>query len=158
MPHRRALWFTFFTVALWAGVFPAVLIGDAGSGSVPLRAWPLVALGLALLVGGTALILYPGEELAERGVRLFGVTPGPVLVTDGWHGSIRNPMDVGVVLVAVASWAAFDVDLMWVVPAAALVYYVGGIGPYEDRRLLELFGEDFKEYKRSVPKWVPGGF
>jgi protein-S-isoprenylcysteine O-methyltransferase Ste14 len=26
---------------------------------------------------------------------------------------------------------------------------------YEEERLIELFGEDYREYQRRVPKWIP---
>lgn len=151
----RSTGYTVFTVALWGGVFPTVLAQEAQGRGLPLRAWPLVVLGALLLLAGSALVRFPGEELARRGVGLVWVRPGPVLVTDGWHGRVRNPMDVGVILIALASWAALDVGIMWVIPAASLVYYAAGVGPYEDRLLLEEFGDDFRYYRREVPKWLP---
>ena len=147
--------YSVFIVALWGGAFPTVLAQDAPGEGVPLRAWPLVVIGVLLLVTGSALVRFPGEELARRAVGLMWVRPGPVLVTDGWHGRIRNPMDVGVILIALASWVALDVPIMWVIPAAALVYYAAGVGPYEDRLLLEEFGDEFRAYRARVPKWIP---
>jgi protein-S-isoprenylcysteine O-methyltransferase Ste14 len=147
--------YTLFVVALWGGVFPALLAQEADGTGLPLRPWPLVVLGMALLFAGSVLVRFPAEELARRGIGLLLVRPGPVLVTDGWHGRIRNPMDVGVILIALASWTALDVGIMWVIPAAALVYYAVGIGPYEDRLLLEEFGDEFRDYRRRVRKWVP---
>ena len=152
---RRAIGYTVFVVALWGGVFPTVLAADVPASGVPLRPWPLVALGVLLLFLGSVLVRFPAQELADRGIGLLLVRPGPVLVTDGWHGRIRNPMDVGVIIIAAASWVALDVGIMWVIPAAALVYYAAAVGPYEDRLLLEQFGDEFRAYKRAVPKWVP---
>lgn len=147
--------YTVFVVALWGGVFPTVLAQEAPGAGIPLRPWPLVAAAVLLLFGGSVLVRFPAEELARRGVGLLLVRPGPALVTDGWHGRIRNPMDVGVILIAVAAWLTVDVSITWVIPAAALVYYAAGVGPYEDRLLLEKFGDEFRAYKRGVPKWLP---
>jgi protein-S-isoprenylcysteine O-methyltransferase Ste14 len=78
-----------------------------------------------------------------------------VLVTDGWYGRVRNPIDAGTTLMALWSLAAFDVVLMWVVPGAALINFTVGAGLYEDRRLFEEFGDEFTAYRRRVPKWIP---
>mgnify|MGYP001596349076 CR=1 FL=1 len=156
MPPVRpsAYLYTTVTVALWAVLLPAVLIRDQGPG-VPLRPFPLLLLAAAVLVVGTGLIHYPGRQLASAGVGLFGMTPGRVLVTDGWYRRVRNPIDIGTTLVAVSAWAAFDVTLMWVVPSAALINFAVAAGLYEDRRLFEAFGDDFTAYRRRVGKWIP---
>jgi len=154
---RRAGAYTVFVVALWAVVFPAVLVRDqtVGVGAIPWRNVLFLSGSAALLIAGTALVFFPGRSLARQGIAMLGTKPGSHLVTDGWHGTIRNPMDVGTTLLSLAAYAAFDVDIMWVVPAAALLYYTVGVGLYEDRRLLEEFEDDFPAYRRSVPKWVP---
>ena len=58
-------------------------------------------------------------------------------------------------LIAFAAWLSLAVDLMWVIPAGGLIYFVAGVGPYEDRRLLEVFDDEFKEYRSAVSKWLP---
>lgn len=159
MPRLRrslAVLHTIATVALWAVILPAVLIRDQeGGGGIPWRPLPLVIVAGAALLAGTVVVHYPARQLARRGIGLFGMTPGPVLVTDGWYGRVRNPIDVGTTLMALWSVAAFDVVLMWVVPGAALINFTVGAGLYEDRRLFEEFGDEFTEYRRRVPKWIP---
>jgi protein-S-isoprenylcysteine O-methyltransferase Ste14 len=154
---RAGPWiYTAVTVALWGGALPAILIRDeVGSLAVPWRAPGWIVLGGALLLAGTALVLYPAERLARAGVALFGVAPGRVLVTDSWYGRVRNPIDIGTTAIAFAAWVALDVELMWVMPVAALLTFTVGTGLYEDRRLLEEFADDFERYKREVPKWFP---
>jgi protein-S-isoprenylcysteine O-methyltransferase Ste14 len=76
-------------------------------------------------------------------------------VTDGVYGWVRNPIEMGTVVIAMSSVVALDLELGWVIPAAALVWAIGGIGPYEDRLLLEEFGEEFSTYRKAVRKWIP---
>ncbi len=122
---------------------------------MPWQGGGLVIVGAVLLVAGTALVLSSAERLAASGAPLFGVRPGPRLVGDGWYARIRNPIDVGTTMISFAALAAVAVELMWVVPMAALVNFTVGAGLYEDRRLLESFGDDFEEYRARVPKWLP---
>lgn len=149
-----ALGYAVFTIALWAIALPAVLVMDQGDG-LALRGAATVLPGVVSLAVGAAFVVAGSRTLAGRGVPLFGVTPGPVLVTDGWYGRIRNPIDLGSTLIAVGGWMVLAVDLMWVVPAAALVGFTVGSGLYEDRRLAEVFGDDFTAYRQRVPKWLP---
>lgn len=151
---RRHLPYVIFTFALWMVVLPGVLVLDAG-GRPPWRGPVGVSIAILIAVGGLRLIVAGSRRLARAGVQLFGVRPGPVLVTDDLYGRLRNPIDVGATLLAFASWLALDLALGWVVPAAALVSFVAGAGPYEDRLLLEEFEDEFRAYRRSVPKWWP---
>lgn len=142
-------------ILLWGLAMPAVLISDAGGPAFPWRGPGQVAGGIVLLVAGVVLVDTGARTLAVAGIGLFGVGPGSRLVRSGVYGRIRNPIDVGTVLIAFATWVSLSVELMWVIPAGGLIYFGAGVGPYEDRRLFEVFGDDFKEYRSAVPKWLP---
>lgn len=143
-----------FTVLLWGVGLPGMLVVDAG-GDIPVRGVPHLAVGLLLAAVGTALIEVGAAHLARSEIGPWGVRPGQRLVTDGPYGALRNPVDLGATLLAGASWVTLAVDLMWVVPVAALTTFVVASGPYEDRLLLEEFGDDFREYAATVRKWLP---
>lgn len=142
-------------VALWGVVLPAILIADAGGSMLPWRGVLPAAAAVLLAAAGTALVDAGARTLAAQDVGLFGVVPGERLVRTGIYARIRNPIDLGTVAISLASWLAFAVDLMWVITAGAIAYFVGGVGPYEDRRLLEEFGDDFRDYRAAVAKWAP---
>jgi protein-S-isoprenylcysteine O-methyltransferase Ste14 len=147
---------TVVTLLLWGVALPAVLARDrSGSFEVVWRGPAWVIAGVLLAGIGAFLLHLPARQLTRAGVGVFGVVPGPALVTSGWYRRVRNPMDIGATLVAVGAWAALAVPLMWVVPAAAAVNFGVGVGLYEDRRLVEEFGDEFAEYRRRVRKWIP---
>lgn len=151
-----ALGYTLVTVGLWVGLLPGMLIRDQeGTLEIPWRSPSMVVLGALVMVTGAVLVYLAGRSLSSRGVALFGLRPGPALVTDGYYGRVRNPIDVGTTLMALSPMAALAVDLMWVVPGAAAVYFTIGTGVYEDARLREEFGDRFVEYRAAVPKWLP---
>jgi protein-S-isoprenylcysteine O-methyltransferase Ste14 len=155
MPSARSIVYVTWLTLLWVVALPAALIADAAGGWFPARSPILVVLAVAVVVVGVWLIARSADQLVAGGVSLLGVAPGPRLVVDGVYGQIRNPIDVGTVLLSLAPWIAMRVELMWIIPAGTLVWLVGGIGPYEDRRLSETFGNEFDAYRHRVRRWVP---
>jgi protein-S-isoprenylcysteine O-methyltransferase Ste14 len=148
--------FTFFTVALWAGALPAALLrDDAGVFRLTWRPLPLVVTAGVVLLAGSVVLQGAGRQLSRAGGRLLGVRPGKALVTDGWYRRVRNPQHVGTALVALAPAVALAPRVMWAVPVLAVVWMVVGLEPLEDRRLLEVFGDAFVEYRAAVPRWFP---
>lgn len=140
---------------VWGVALPAALIVDeTGSAGPPWRSWG-VAPGSVLMLLGVALCATAGRQLAGSGAPLFGVRPGPVLVTDGLYGVLRNPQDVGATLISLGPPVAVDVPVLWIVPLIGLVYLAIGVEPLEDRHLLEAFGEEFRAYRSRVARWIP---
>lgn len=153
----RAGGYTVFTVGLWAIGLPTILARQPSGGFVvELRGQVSVGFGVALVIAGAWVVNRAATQLAENGVGVFSVAPGPMLVTDGWYGRLRNPIDVGIVVVSIGAAVALDLPRVWILPVAALVNGVVGAGFYEDRRLLEAFGDEFREYRQRVRKWIPG--
>lgn len=87
-------------------------------------------------------------------------TPSPAvptnkLVTQGPYRLVRNPMNIGEVMVmlALAGWFASWMLLVYAV-LAWLAFHVF-IVTFEEPRHLKVFGGDYEEYKRSVNRWLP---
>lgn len=144
-----------FIALLWAVALPAVLVADAAGESFPWRGPMEVSAAVVMLGAGLWLVDAGTRPLAAAGIGLWTVRPGVRLVTDGVYGRVRNPIEVGAVLIAIGTVVALDLELGWVIPAAALVWAVGGVGPYEDRLLFEEFGDEFSTYRTAVRKWIP---
>jgi len=148
--------FTFSTVLLWGGALPAALLrDDAGVFRLAWRPVLPLALGALSLLAGSAVVFAAGRQLSRAGVRLLGVRPGPVLLTGGWYRRVRNPQHVGIVLVALGPALALQPRVMWMIPLVAMVWMVVGLEPLEDRRLLEAFGDGFRDYRAAVSRWIP---
>jgi protein-S-isoprenylcysteine O-methyltransferase Ste14 len=148
--------YTAYVLAFWSiGLPVVVLVGERGSAVPVWRPWPFAVLAGIALASGAALVMAGGRRLAHAGVGLFGTQPGPVLVASGPYRYLRNPMDAGTVLVAAAPALALGLRQTWLVPVAAIVYLAVGFEPLEERRLLEAFGDEYSDYRRSVPRWFP---
>ena len=151
-----AAFHTALVVGIWGGLAPAALVrDDSGALDVQWRWWPFVMLAVLALLVGSALIHQAGRALARSGAHLFTTRPGPNLVTDGWYARLRNPQELGTVLVSIAPAIALAPIIAWLVPLVAIVYEAVALGPYEERRLEEAFTEDYDEYRASVGRWIP---
>jgi len=107
-----------------------------------------------------------GFAVALRCIWDFGWTghgtPAPFappqkLVVVGFYRYVRNPMYVGFfvgwlglwVIFGRANQAALTVALVAVVGVAFFVRL------YEEPTLRRMFGADYEEYRRNVPRWIP---
>ena len=76
------------------------------------------------------------------------------LVTDGIYSVIRHPQYVGLFLVSIGlmiQWPTLVTLLLW--PVMFIVYY--RLALREERRMIEVFGDRYLEYKKRVPAFFP---
>jgi protein-S-isoprenylcysteine O-methyltransferase Ste14 len=107
-----------------------------------------------------------GFAVAIRCVWDFGRTghgtPAPVapptkLVVVGFYRYVRNPMYVGFLIGWLGLWFIFgraDLAVIGVVCLVALGVDLF-VMFYEEPHLRELFGAEYDEYCRNVPRWLP---
>ena len=149
----NTLIFTLLVPATVAGWIPRALSrGEAPTGNLLLRGlgFILIALGIAIY-GHTAF-----WGFAVRGLG----TPAPIappskLVVEGLHRYVRNPMYIGVLLIVLGQAALFR--------SMALLRYAVGfwlaahlfVVLYEEPALQRKFGEDYRNYRQRVPRWIP---
>lgn len=159
-------------VALLRHAFAIVVLPGTVTGVIPyliLRARPLrpSVLGpmgqLGAQVFGGALIAC-GLALAIATIRQFATTgrgtlapwdPPRHLVVRGAYRYVRNPMIAGVLLVLLGEALAFRAlgVLIWFAAFAAL--NAAFIPLVEERMLERRFGDEYRQYRRSVPRWFP---
>ena len=119
--------------------------------------WPLTGLGVVLAVAAAALGLRRRRYLTTR--ILSGIPElegdGGNLLTQGPYAVIRHPRYVEVVA-AVFAYASFaNYAGSWVVALATLPA-LHGVVLLEERELAQRFGSAYDEYRRRVPRYVPG--
>ena len=123
---------------------------------------PVLASG-SQLVAGLVLIAAGLYLMARTILGFFQVGRGTLapwdpprrLVIVGMYAYVRNPMILGVILVvigqslALSSWAIFSFAVIaFVLNTAYLIFS-------EEPGLEKRFGEEYREYKRNVPRWIP---
>lgn len=107
---------------------------------------------LAVLLVITGLVLTGAGAIALGRDLVPWVSPreGAALRTSGAYRLTRNPIYVGL-LIAAAGWvvwfARVDVIVVWVLLAIVLVTKAR----VEERRLVERFGDEYREYAQRTP-------
>jgi len=107
-----------------------------------------------------------GFAVALRCVWDFGRTghgtPAPVvppkrLVVVGFYRYVRNPMYVGFFVGWIGLWVVFGrANVIAIVVAAVVILGVAAfVQLYEEPTLRKMFGAEYEEYCRNVPRWIP---
>lgn len=115
-----------------------------------------------LVLGSLFFVI--GMILAVSSVRLFmcsgSGTPAPwsppqKLVIEGAYRYVRNPMISGVCFILLAEVCFFlsnNLALWLIIFLSINMIYIPLV---EEKGLQKRFGEDYVEYKRHVPRWIP---
>jgi len=110
-------------------------------------AWGLVAVS-------TALVLWAGATFARHRTAVYPNLPARRLVTGGPYRYSRNPMYVGLTVLYLAG--VLWLDTLWPLLLLPLVLALlqRAVIRREERYLAAAFGDDYREFRRSVPRWL----
>jgi protein-S-isoprenylcysteine O-methyltransferase Ste14 len=144
-----------------AVVVPAIiLIADEGANV----GWGLAGIAVALpVLIGSALII-AGLAVWVWTVRLFmrigkGTLapwdPTRHLVVEGPYRHVRNPMITAVLAVLVGEAALFGSSALLIWSALFLGLNWVYFALFEEPGLERRFGDDYRTYRRNVPRWIP---
>jgi protein-S-isoprenylcysteine O-methyltransferase Ste14 len=110
-----------------------------------------IFLGVILPVSN--MIILSGIFLIIFGWRTIYGAKGK-LVTTGIYAQTRHPQYLGFILLTAGIdflWVTFSTLLLW--PILVFLYY--RLAKEEEREMEEKFGEAYREYKKTVPRFVP---
>ncbi len=119
-------------------------------------AWAARLLGAAVLLGGLALFIWCVALFARRGRgTIMPWDPTQQLIITGPYRHIRNPM-ITAVLCVVAGQALFHGSALTAALALFFflvnhVYFIKSEEPGLEKR----FGQSYRDYKATVPRWLP---
>jgi protein-S-isoprenylcysteine O-methyltransferase Ste14 len=156
--HLRAI---LFLPSLVTIVVPAALLYRTGSvnagwGSSGVARVAPMALGSALIAGGLTLVVSTVRLFATAGRgTLAPWDPTQRLVVQGPYRRVRNPMISGVLCVLLGETALFGSPPLLAWSGAFFLANAVYLPLVEERGLEERFGDDYRLYKRNVPRWVP---
>ena len=102
------------------------------------------------------LILWPAWHLAIGGLRIvFGeIREKPVVVNQGVFSQTRHPIYLGGILMYLAALVltlSMTAAITWVF----IILYYGFLARYEEKLLIEKFGDEYRLYMQQVPMWIP---
>jgi protein-S-isoprenylcysteine O-methyltransferase Ste14 len=147
----KTLIFTILVPGMVAVAIPYWLLGSGGRPDSSW--WPI---GVLLIAPAAALYLWCAWAFVTAGQG----TPAPIdppkrLVATGLYRMVRNPMYVGVVLILLGESIVFaSLTLLGYALLAWMCCHLFVV-LYEEPALRRKFGRSYKEYCKSVPRWIP---
>lgn len=108
--------------------------------------WPL---GVSIFILGLFLRIWAQQHLHYR------LKMKKDLVTTGSYSFLGNPIYLGNILICLGS--VVTSELLWFAPIALFYCFsiYSFVVRYEERHLLEKYGESYQKYMSEVPKWFP---
>jgi protein-S-isoprenylcysteine O-methyltransferase Ste14 len=156
-PHARrrsfgsSLWFL-LAFAAWIAVHRVV-----GVESLSLHEEPeaVRALGAALLVAATGFSIWARFALGTMWSSAPVAKEGHVLHTEGPYAVTRHPIYTGILGMLLATTLALDFGAWLYVFVLVVVFFELRIRS-EEQLLTETFPAAYKDYRRRVPRLIPG--
>lgn len=113
-------------------------------------------LGLLVMILGLSIMAINILSFIRKGKgTLAPWSPTRKLVIRGMYRYVRNPMIIGVLVVLAGETIAI---LSYKIGIWAVVFFVLNtihFIVYEEPDLEKKFGDEYREYKRNVPRWIP---
>jgi protein-S-isoprenylcysteine O-methyltransferase Ste14 len=112
--------------------------------------------GLVLMIIGLSIVVITVSAFIRKGDgTLAPWSPTKKLVMEGMYAYVRNPMISGVLMVLLGE--SLSVLSLPIFEWALIFFIVNNIffRVYEEPSLEKRFGDEYREYKRQVPRWIP---
>jgi len=90
----------------------------------------------------------------RKGTTVFSGGRPSRLVTSGWFSLTRNPMYLALVVCLAGFCVTLGALAPFLAPACAWFVYDSLVIPKEERKLEEVFGAEYREYKTKVRRWI----
>jgi protein-S-isoprenylcysteine O-methyltransferase Ste14 len=140
--------------ALWFWVLPGWLGFDVAA--VSGARWRWIGVVPSVLGFSVALRCIWDFGRTGRGTPV-PIVPPQKLVVVGFYRYVRNPMYVGFFAGWIGLWVVFGraSRAALAVVLVATLFVVLFVKFYEEPTLRKMFGADYEEYCRNVPRWIP---
>lgn len=123
----------------------------------PLASWPpglWRLLGAPFVVAGLGLAVAGSRRFDRVGTNIKTFDDPDILVTDGLFGPTRNPMYLGFLLSLIGAALGLGAASTLAGPVVFFVAADRWYIPFEEERMVAVFGERFVAYRRATPRWI----
>jgi protein-S-isoprenylcysteine O-methyltransferase Ste14 len=135
----------------------AVLLSVVLNRAIPVARFlefPVRYLGVPVILLGGLFAVLPARAFDRAGTTVRPFQESSTLITGGLNRTSRNPMYLGMVLILLG----FDIVLGSVAPFLILPIFMILLTRkfirHEEAMLEARFGDEYREYKRRVRRWV----
>ena len=111
-------------------------------------------LGPLMILGGFAVGLLGLREMRQAGTNVDPYRPATAVVTGGPYRFTRNPIYVGFILMYLGISALANAILPILLLPAVQQLMRRGVIEREERYLESKFGDEYRQYKESVRRWI----
>ena len=108
-------------------------------------------IGLGLIAFGGWLALY-SIQIVFRDYR-----PEPIMITEGMFSKVRHPIYLGAMLVYLGV-LCLTLSLVGAIVFLFVMLVYQWLAKHEEKLMLGIFGDAYRDYIRRVPMWVPRVF
>ncbi|MGD0339628.1 MAG: isoprenylcysteine carboxylmethyltransferase family protein [Bacteroidota bacterium] len=116
----------------------------------------LSVIGLILVAGGMVILAITISMFIRMGKgTLAPWNPTKKLVVTGFYSHVRNPMITGVLTTLLGESSIFHSTTIFI---WSIIFFIINSIYFmfsEEPGLIRRFGEEYLEYKRNVPRWIP---
>ena len=110
---------------------------------------------IALIVLGAALAIWGRLTFSQKGAEIFPSSEAhSALVASGPFRFTRNPMYLGIVVIALGAALVAGTWLMWLVPFVVFALDQFVIIPFEERSMERVRGDAYRAYQARVRRWI----
>lgn len=158
--RRRIIWtpvaaLVFFGI-LTGFVFLALWLDEVAGLPRLTGIWTLIVASILFAVGFFIVIWTLSQFFKNRGTPV-PITPPRKLITTGLYSVVRNPMALGLFLILEGlGFLSGSIFLIVIFAPLPVFLYALFIKAVEEKELELRFGDDYREYKRRVPMFIPG--
>jgi protein-S-isoprenylcysteine O-methyltransferase Ste14 len=151
----RNLFFTVLQPGIVAGLIPYFILGNPDTARFKNGLSGFQYLSIVVFAAGVAILLYCIGMFAIKGKgTLSPADPTKKLVVSGLYRFSRNPMYIGVMLILVSEAAFFISIALLVYTVFVFIAFSLFIILHEEPRLTDDFGNEYREYLKSVRRWL----
>jgi protein-S-isoprenylcysteine O-methyltransferase Ste14 len=109
-------------------------------------------LGTTWLYAGLIIYLF-GIVFTTVAILNFATSPKKKLITEGLYGASRNPVYVGLLLMQIGLGIACSSWLYLLLTVVLMILLNANLSA-EERYCLYRYGDDYRQYKNSTPRWI----
>ena len=118
--------------------------------------WWSLGLSIPLLILGWLISGWPVVAFSRAGGTPVPFNPPPRLITNGLYAYIRNPMFLGGFLFLLGLGVLLgSLSLTFIFTPVLIVLYVFYVKAVEEKEMEKKFGQEYLEYKKRVPMFIP---